>query len=251
MTPQRVEWLWPARIPLGKLTIIDGDPGLGKSVLTLELAARVSRGMAMPDSEPGEDREPAGVVVLSAEDGIEDTIVPRLDAAGADRSRILALNLVTDTEGGKRLPTFPGDADYVRAAVGRVQGRLVIIDPLTAYLSGYVNAHKDSDCRRALWPLAQLADDTGVAVVVVRHLNKATGGNPLYRGGGSIGIIGAARSGLLVAPTPTTATAACLPQPSATWRSCPHPWDSPSTRQTTAPCGSAGRAPALTLPRLC
>ena len=83
-----------------------------------------------------------------------------------------------------------------------MQGRLVIIDPLTAYLSGYVNAHKDSDCRRALWPLAQLADDTGVAVVVVRHLNKATGGNPLYRGGGSIGIIGAARSGLLVAHDP-------------------------------------------------
>jgi hypothetical protein len=92
--PQRVEWLWAGRIPRGKLTIIDGDPGLGKSVLTVDLAARVSRGYPMPDGEPGEDREPAGVLILSAEDGLEDTIVPRLVAAGADLSRILALPLV-------------------------------------------------------------------------------------------------------------------------------------------------------------
>src|SRR6516225_11459229 len=117
VTPQRVEWLSPGRIPLSKLTIIDGDPGLGKSVLTLELAARVSRGLAMPGDEAGDNRDPADVVILSAEDGIEDTIVPRLDAAGADRSRIRALNLVPDSDGGQRLPSLPLDAPYVESAV--------------------------------------------------------------------------------------------------------------------------------------
>jgi hypothetical protein len=203
--PQRVSWLWPARIPRGKLTIIDGDPGLGKSVLTLDLAARVSRGQAMPDGEQGESREAAGVVLLTAEDGLEDTVVPRLEAAGADRSRIRALDMVP-MEGGQgkefRLPVLPGDSHFIKAAVEKMGAALVVIDPLTAYLGAEINSHRDTDCRRALFPLAKLAEDTGAAVLVVRHLNKAAGGNPLYRGGGSIGIIGAARSGLLVCKDP-------------------------------------------------
>jgi hypothetical protein len=196
-------WLWLWRIPLGKLTILDGDPGLGKSVLTLDLAARVTRGLPMPfeTREPGEDREPAGVVLLSAEDGLEDTIRPRLDAAGADVERVLALDRIPG-EAGIRLPILPADVEYLKTGVGRVAAKLVVIDPLTAFLAGETNAHKDQDVRRALHPLAKLAEETGAAVVVVRHLNKAAGGNPLYRGGGSIGIIGAARSGLLVARDP-------------------------------------------------
>ena len=197
--PQRVEWLWPARIPLSKLTIIDGDPGLGKSVLTLDLAARVSRGVEMPDGAAGRQ---GGVVLLTAEDGIRDTVVPRLDAAGADRSRVLALDLVPDAEGGQQLPRLPLDAPYIDAAVRRMGALLVVVDPLTAYLSERINSHRDQDCRRALWPLTKLAEETGAAVVVVRHLNKGNASNPLYRGGGSIGIIGAARSGLLVAHDP-------------------------------------------------
>jgi hypothetical protein len=201
--PQRVEWLWTSRIPLGKLTIIDGDPGLGKSVLTLDLAARVSRGWGMPDGEPGEDRDPAGVVLLTAEDGLEDTVVPRLEAAEADRARILALDLITDPDGpGKRLLALPDDADCIKTAVTRMGAVLVVVDPLTAFLGPDINSHRDHDCRRALWPLAQLADETGAAVVVVRHLNKTPGGSPIHRGGGSIGIIGAARSGLLVGKDP-------------------------------------------------
>ncbi len=199
--PQRVEWLWPGRIPFGKLTILDGDPSLGKSVLTLDLAARVTRGMSMPfeDREPGVDREPGGVVLLSAEDGLDDTIRPRLDAAGADCERVLALDKIPDGD-GVRLPVLPLDVLSITLAIRRV--KLVIIDPLTAFLAGWTDTHKDQDVRRALHPLGQLADDIGVAVVVIRHLNKAAGGNPLYRGGGSIGIIAAARSGLLVARDP-------------------------------------------------
>jgi hypothetical protein len=202
--PQRVDWLWPGRIPLGKLTILDGDPGLGKSVLTLDLAARVTRGYSMPleEREPGVDREPAGVVLLSAEDGLDDTIRPRLDAAGADVERVLALDKIPDRDGGHRLPVLPDDAVFVRQAIERMQAKLVIVDPLTAFLGVVTNTHKDQDVRRALHPLTVLAQQMDAAIVVVRHLNKLAGGNPLYRGGGSIGIIGAARSGMLVAKDP-------------------------------------------------
>jgi hypothetical protein len=141
------------------------------------------------------------VVLLSAEDGLEDTIRPRLDAAGADVERVLALDKIPDGA-GVRLPVLPQDAIFLKDAAQRMGARLVIIDPLTAFLAGETNAHKDQDVRRALHPLAKVAEDTGAAVLVIRHLNKAAGGNPLYRGGGSIGIIGAARSGLLVARDP-------------------------------------------------
>lgn len=201
--PQRVEWLWPRRIPSGKLTILDGDPGLGKSVLTLDLAARVSRGWPMPEGEPGEDRVPAGVVILTAEDGLDDTVVPRLIAAGADLTRILALDMVWDSEGkSKQLPCLPDDAPCIATAARKIGAALIIVDPMTAYLGERINSHRDADCRRALWPLAKIAEDTGAGVIVVRHLNKAGSSNPLYRGGGSIGLIGAARSGLLLARDP-------------------------------------------------
>lgn len=196
--PERVSWLWPARIPLGKLTILDGDPGLGKSVLTMDLAARLSAGLGMPDGTP---REPGGVVVLNAEDGLADTVLPRLVAAGGDPARVLALRGIPEGA-GERLPTLPFDLPYLLAAVRRMAALLVVVDPIMAFLGGEVNAHRDQDCRRALHPLAAMAEETGAAVLVVRHLNKMAGGNPLYRGGGSIGIIGAARSGLLVAKDP-------------------------------------------------
>lgn len=200
--PEQVRWLWPARIPLGKLTIIDGDPGLGKSTVTLDIAARVSKGQPMPDGTRGDLSGPAGVILLSAEDGLADTIVPRLQAAGADLSRIDALPSVPDRNGGERLPNIPGDLLELESDIARVGAQLVVIDPLMAYLGPDVNSFRDQDVRRALAPLAQMAERTGVAVVIVRHLNKMAGSNPLYRGGGSIGIIGAARSGLLVARDP-------------------------------------------------
>lgn len=197
--PEDVDWLWEGWLALGKLALLDGDPGLGKSALTLDLAARVSAGLGFPDGAPC---EPAGVVLISAEDGIADTVRPRLDAAGADASRILALTMIPDAEGGERLLSIPEDLPHVARGIDRVGARLVVVDPLMAFLSGGVDSHKDQDVRRALAPLARLADTTGVAVVVVRHLNKGTHSNPLYRGGASIGIIGAARLAYLVAKDP-------------------------------------------------
>jgi hypothetical protein len=130
---------------------------------------------------------------------VADTIRPRLDAAGGNPHRVLSLVAVPD---GERPISIPEDLEIIRRGIDRVEAQLVVIDPLSAFLSSGVNSHRDQDVRRALAPLAKLAEETGVAVVVVRHLTQSPGGNPLYRGQGSIGIIGAARSALLVAKHP-------------------------------------------------
>jgi hypothetical protein len=200
VSPQPVRWLWRSRIPLGKVTVVDGDPGLGKSLLSTDIAARVTTIETMPDGTESDLHEPVGVVILSAEDELADTIRPRLEVAGADLSRVVALAAI-NTGDDTRLPVL-SDLEEIREAIRQVDARLVIIDPLMAYLPGKIDSHRDQDIRRSLAPLAALAAETGVAVLVIRHLNKAEGRNALYRGGGSIGIIGAARSGLLVAKDP-------------------------------------------------
>jgi len=197
--PEEVSWLWPSWLALGKLALVDGDPGLGKSAVTVDLSARASAGKAFPD---GAECEPVGVVLLSAEDGLADTIRPRLDAAGADTSKILALATVPDENGHDRLLSIPEDLEFIEKGIRRVGARLVVVDPLMAFLSSETNSHRDQDIRRALAPLAGLAERTGTAVLVVRHLNKASANNPLYRGGGSIGIIGAARMAFVVGKDP-------------------------------------------------
>jgi hypothetical protein len=211
-----VRWLWPGRVPLGKLTILDGDPGRGKSAITLDVAARVSAGRPMPDGAAADVRGPRGVVLLSAEDGLADTIHPRLEAAGADLARVAALTLVEGRPTSRRsrraaalpiarLPTL-ADLDAIRRAITAVRAALVVIDPIMAYLPDGVDSSKDDDVRAVLARLAGLAETEVVAILAVRHLTKARRGNPLYRGGGSIGIIGAARSGLLVGNDPLDET---------------------------------------------
>ena len=194
-----VRWLWPGRIPLGKLTVLDGDPGVGKSTLTLSIAAKVTTGAPFPDrARP----EPADVILLSAEDEIADTIRPRLEAAGADLARAFVLPDVGEEGKPSRPPELPLDLGRLEAMVKDRAAALVVIDPLMAFLSGAIDAHRDQDVRRALASMAYTAARTGAAVLIVRHINKSGGSNPLYRGGGSIGIVGAARSGLLAAPDP-------------------------------------------------
>jgi hypothetical protein len=201
----RVSWLWHHRMPLGKVTVVDGDPGLGKSTMMLDIAARESTGRPMPGDD--HHRDVGGdVLVLSAEDGIEDTIRPRLEAAGADLDRIEVLTACRDAQGRPRPPIIPDDISTIREVLRRSRARLVVIDPLMAYLSGRVDSHRDQDVRGALHQLAEAAEESKAAVVIIRHLNKAAGGHALYRGGGSIGIIGAARAGLLVAPDPKDET---------------------------------------------
>lgn len=199
VTRERVEWCWLHRMPYGKLTVVEGDPGLGKSTLLLDVAARLTTGRPMPGTDL--EHEPAGVVILTAEDGLGDTVRPRLEAAGADLTRVAALTAVM--EGSvERMPLLPEDLAHVEQAAMDMRAALVFVDPLMAYLSADVNSHRDQDVRRALAPAAAMAERTGAAVVVIRHLNKSSGASALYRGGGSIGITGAARSVLLVAPDP-------------------------------------------------
>ncbi len=199
--PETVVWLWPGRIPLGKLTILDGDPGLGKSTVGIDIAARMTRGWEMPDGPPI-IRAPAGVVILSAEDGLADTIRPRIDAAGGDPTRILALTVVPAGDGEPRPIEIPGDLQFLKEAIESVDAKLVIIDPLMAFLQADTDTHKDQSARAVLFKLAALAEEADVAVLLIRHLNKTVGGNPLYRGGGSIAFVAAARSALLVAKDP-------------------------------------------------
>jgi hypothetical protein len=198
--PEPVRWLWPGRIPLGKLTLLDGDPGLGKSTLALDLAARLSTGQSMPDGTECDLDGPAGTVLLTAEDGLADTVRPRLDAAGADCTRIVALRFVLDADGEEQWPNVR-NIEAIEEAVEAVGARLVVIDPLMAYL-GDADSHRDQQVRVALAELADLAERTGVAVIAIRHLRKSAAESALYRGGGSIGLIAAARAAHLVAPDP-------------------------------------------------
>jgi hypothetical protein len=200
VTPEPVTWLWKDRLPAAKLVNLDGDPGLGKSTLALTFAAIVTTGGDWPDGTVCE--YPGDVVLLSAEDGVADTIRPRADAAGADTTRIHAVQGVPIGEDGAlRLPTL-ADIAQLRRLVEATHARLVIVDVLMAYLPIGTDSHKDQDIRAVLARLAALADATGATVLLLRHLNKAKGGDPLYRGGGSIGIVGAARAAMLVAPDP-------------------------------------------------
>jgi hypothetical protein len=196
---RRVEWLWDGWIPRGKISVLDGNPGLAKSTITLYLAARITTGRAMPDGAAGIS---GAVVVVSYEDDPADTIVPRFLTAGGDGSRMHLANVVKTADSVEpfELPDHVPHLEALTISTGAV---LVVIDPLMAALAGDVKSGIDHDVRRALAPLKSMAERTGAAVLVVRHLNKsAKVTDPLLRGGGSIGIIGAARAGLIVGRDP-------------------------------------------------
>lgn len=198
--PTRITWICPGRLAAGKLTVLDGDPGLGKSTIVLDWVARITTGRALPGVSGFEENRqvtiPRGVVLLSAEDGRSDTIRPRLDIAGADTTRVILLNMVDD-QGNTYLPTLGRHLLAIEQAIEASNAALLVVDPLMAYLDAEVNANRDQDVRRVFSPISSMAERTGCAVIVLRHLNKATGMSGLYRGGGSIGIIGGARVGLL------------------------------------------------------
>jgi putative DNA primase/helicase len=201
---ETVHWLWRGRIPFAKLTALDGDPGLGKSTLTLDIAARLTRGDVMPDGSIGDQEGPRSVLLLTAEDGVADTIKPRLAAMGADQDHVFVLDEVAGEDGHGQMPAIPRDLAVIEALVRAHDVGLIVVDPLIAFLgdSSETNTWRDQDIRRALGPCAAMLERTGAALVMVRHLNKGAGGNPIYRGGGSIGIIGAARMGLMVSTDP-------------------------------------------------
>lgn len=197
--PEPVEWLWPGRVPLGKLTLFAGQPGLGKSFATLDMAARISKGLDWPDRY-GTGNQAGSVILLSAEDDPADTLRPRLDAAGADVSRVKVLEAVRrrgrNEEMDERKHTFDLTRDLValRAALeANKDCRLVVIDPISSYL-GSVDSHKNAEVRSVLSPLASIASEYRIAVVAVTHLNKNTNGPAINRAIGSIAFAAAARA---------------------------------------------------------
>lgn len=200
VVPRAISWAWSGYIPLGKITIIEGDPGDGKSMLSIDLAARWTSGLAMPDvSRHG---GPWPVVMVTAEDDIEDTIAPRLRAAGADMSLVRLIDHGTDET---RPFSIAEDMPALYRTVMDAKAKIVILDPLMAFIGEATDSHNDASTRRALFPLYRLAKDLGVAVVTLRHLNKGSG-RAIYRGGGSIAFVGAARVAFTVGRDPEDRT---------------------------------------------
>lgn len=193
--PEEIDWLWRGRIARGKVTMIVGDPGDGKSFLSMAVAAAVTQGRALPD---GDAMHAGDVVLWNGEDGLADTIRVRAERVGADLERLH----VIEGAGGPDGQQVAFGLQHVPELCAEIERRgnvsLAIIDPISALLAG-VDAHRDAEVRSALQPLADLAHRTGVALCVVAHLNKANAGRSIYRVGGSIGFVGLARSVLLVA----------------------------------------------------
>ena len=192
-----IEWLWEDRVPLGMLTLWAGAPKLGKSYVSLDLAAAVSRGIAMPGSPPAEG--PGSVVLLSAEDDLARTILPRFRAAGGDRERVFAIESVFLECGGEALPSLKKDMEKIEEAVESLGDcRLVVIDPISAYLSG-VDDHRNTELRGVLSPLKAMAERHNVAVVMLSHLNKGGGNGAMARERvqGSVAYVGACRANFL------------------------------------------------------
>ncbi|MBY0278549.1 bifunctional DNA primase/polymerase [Candidatus Binatia bacterium] len=190
--PEHVEWIWRGRFPKGKIVLIEGDPGNGKSAVAYDLVGRVTGGMPMPLEAEECEIIPRGAVIMASEEGLADSILPRLVAAGADLNRINAYSL-------DDLPQLPEDMASIEAAIKEVDAAMLVIDPLSGF-TGRADINKETEIRRIMTPLGAMAERTGVCVAIVRHLNKNVDTTRTYRGGGSIAIIAAARSALRVDP---------------------------------------------------
>ena len=190
---QEIEWLWYPFIPYGKLTIIQGNPGegktyFGKTTMVLNLAAKLSKGEALDENM--KVTEPVNVIYQTAEDGLADTVKPRLELAGADCERIIVID-----ESDKSLSMVD---ERLEQAIVRTGARLLILDPIQAYLGGGMDMNRANEARDMTKKLGALAEKTKCAIILIGHMNKASGNKAAYRGMGSIDFFAVARSVLLV-----------------------------------------------------
>ena len=202
--PQPVHWLWPGRIALRKVSLIASDPGLGKSLVTIGLVARVTRAKSWPLDEAASPL--GGAMILSAEDDPADTMVPRLIAADADLSRVKLLDCVRETSATgnpfERGFSLERDVQLLERELALAPDcRLIVVDPISAYL-GSTDTHRNADVRALLTPFIKLAQRHDVAIVAVSHLNKGTGLHANYRVTGSIAFTATARAVYLIAKDP-------------------------------------------------
>jgi hypothetical protein len=192
-----VHWLWEGRLPTGSLALLAGREGLGKSTIAYWLTARITRG-----DLPGESFGlPRAVIVAATEDSWEHTIGPRLVAAGADLARVYRVDVIT-TEETHACLSFPLDNHRLLAEAEGIQAALILLDPLMSRIDAGLDTHKDPDVRRALEPLADLADKTGAVVLGLIHLNKGVGNDALTSVMGSRAFVAVARAVLAVVVDP-------------------------------------------------
>jgi hypothetical protein len=211
-----IEWLWYPYIAIGKLCILDGDPGVGKTLFATQLAAGVSRGHPMPDQDgkptlsPG---EPGVVIFIATEDDLEDTVKPRLEQAGADCTKVKAFNEWQD--GAGHIHTFTlADLPHLETVLQTYRPRLVYIDAIQAVLGGKVDANRANQLKELLDPLAKLAATYRCAILASRHPAKPGQNNVklIHRGANSMAILGTARLGLYAEDHPTDKTKVLLLQ---------------------------------------
>lgn len=184
---EAVKWLWHPYIPQGKVTIIQGDPGEGKTTLVLALVALLTRGEPLPECKTA--AEPINVIYQTAEDGLADTIKPRLESMDADCTRVLVID-----ESERELTMLD---ERLERAIRQTGAQLAVLDPIQAYVGG-IDMHRANEVRPIFKKLCQMAERTGCAIVLIGHMNKAQGTKSNYRGLGSIDFQAAARSVLVV-----------------------------------------------------
>ncbi len=184
---ENVEWLWYPFIPYGKITIIQGDPGEGKTTLVLQIIAKLTKGDAIIN---GESKEPINIIYQTAEDGLSDTIKPRLVAANADCSKVLVID-------DRETPLTMLDV-RLEKAISETGARLVVLDPIQGFLGADVDMHRANEIRPVMKHIAEIAEKYRCAVILVGHMNKCNMGKSAYRGLGSIDFQAAARSVLIV-----------------------------------------------------
>jgi RecA-family ATPase len=184
-----VQWLWYPYIPNKKLTLIQGDPGEGKTTFVLALAALVTKGESMPESDI--TLPPKSVIYQTAEDGLADTIKPRLELLGADCSRVFVID-----ESEQSLTLLD---ERIEQAIKTTEAGLLILDPLQGYLGGEIDMHRSNEVRPVMARLGGVAERTDCAIVIIGHMNKRQGDKGMYRGLGSVDIAAAVRSILVIA----------------------------------------------------
>ena len=201
--PERIKWLWSCRYPLSKLSILAGMQGQGKSFVTLDMAARISTGAAWPD-ERDLPIEVGSTIILSLEDGLGDTIRPRLDAAGADVRKIHAIPGVHEVDdSGERTFNITRDVFLLEELIDKLGDvRLVVVDPLTGYLGSQIDAYRDNEVRAGLAPLGDLAARTGISIIGVMHLRKSSSDQAMFRVLGSVAFTAYARACWLIGEEP-------------------------------------------------
>jgi hypothetical protein len=207
VTPRPIDWLWDRRLARGKITLIAGDPGLGKSQIGIDLHARLSSENYWPD---GTRAVLANSIILSAEDSASDTLRPRLEAADADLNRVWILDAVR-TKDGNRSFCLQQDLDQLGAVMERIGNvAMITIDPITSYM-GKIDSHRTVDVRGVLEPLAAFAERQHVAVLAVSHPPKASQAKAIHAVTGSLAFVAAARIVFVVVEEPETGRRLLLP----------------------------------------